>query len=52
MVLTTYTIIGREVGVDEDAKKDKQKQEMPATDQVSIVVLHFEIISSAEKNVV
>ena len=32
VVLTTYTIIGREVGVPEEMKKDKTAQEMPVTD--------------------
>jgi hypothetical protein len=36
VVLTTYNIISREVGLTEDQKKDKRAGDMPATDSVTV----------------
>ena len=36
IVLTTYALIGREVGVPESMKKDKLAQDRPAEDVVSM----------------
>ena len=34
VILTTYNIISKEVGITEDMKKSKSAKEMPATDKV------------------
>ena len=36
IVLTTYNIVSKEVGITEDMKENKRAHEMPATDAVRL----------------
>ena len=54
VVLTTYNIVSKEVGITEDMKTNKRAHEMPATDAVRLIdiahILCFEAVTGRLHN--
>lgn len=46
VIVTTYNIISKEVGVPEEMKKNKHAQEMPVSDRISV---HFKFLMNLGK---
>ena len=48
VVLTTYNIVSKEVGITEDMKQNKRAHEMPATDAVRLSLIGLAVVISKQ----